>query len=42
VDAEKEGTFRRLIPIDDVGWDNLIMYMNNHPRFDIKELKEED
>jgi NAD-dependent dihydropyrimidine dehydrogenase PreA subunit/flavodoxin len=40
IDAEKAGKFRRLMPIDDVGWDNLIMYIKHHPRFDIKELKE--
>jgi len=42
IDAEKRGTFRRLTPIDDVGWDNLIMYIKHHPRFDIKELKDEE
>ncbi len=42
VDAEKAGRFRRLTPIDDVGWDNLIMYMKHHPRFDIRDLKDED
>jgi NAD-dependent dihydropyrimidine dehydrogenase PreA subunit/flavodoxin len=40
IDAEKAGKFRRLTPIDDVGWDNLIMHIKHHPRFDIKELIE--
>jgi len=42
IDAEKAGKFRRLTPVDDVGWDNLIMYIKHHPRFDIKDLKDED
>jgi flavodoxin/Pyruvate/2-oxoacid:ferredoxin oxidoreductase delta subunit len=42
IDAEKAGKFRRLTPIDDVGWENLIMYIKDHPRFDIKELKDEE
>lgn len=42
IDAEEKGTFRRLTPIDDVGWDNLIMYIKKYPRFDIKELKDEE
>jgi NAD-dependent dihydropyrimidine dehydrogenase PreA subunit/flavodoxin len=41
IEAEEKGEFRRLTPIDDVGWDNLIMYIQNHPRFNIKELKDE-
>jgi len=42
IDFENAGKFRRLIPIDDVGWDNLIMYMKHAPRFDIKKLKNDD
>ncbi len=41
IDAEKMGKFRRVIPINQVGWDNLIMYMTHHPRFNIKDLKDD-
>jgi NAD-dependent dihydropyrimidine dehydrogenase PreA subunit/flavodoxin len=42
IEAEEKGEFRRLTPIDDVGWDNLVMYMERHPRFSIKDLKDEE
>ncbi len=37
-EAEAKGKFRRLVPLDKVGWDNPVMYMKKHPRFDINEL----
>jgi flavodoxin/formate hydrogenlyase subunit 6/NADH:ubiquinone oxidoreductase subunit I len=37
-EAEKEGTFRRLVPIDKVGWDTpYYMVHNKHPRYVIPE-----
>jgi flavodoxin/ferredoxin len=40
--AEREGKFRRHVPLDKIGWDTPVMYMKNHPRFDIHELMEDD
>jgi len=36
-DAEKEGKFRRLISLDDVGWDTPIWKNKNAPRYKIEE-----
>lgn len=37
-EAEAEGRFRRLVPLDEVGWDNPIFGIERTPRFDIKDL----
>jgi len=37
-EAEKEGTFRRIVPLDKVGWDTpYYMVHNKHPRYVIPE-----
>lgn len=36
-EAEARGRFRRLVPLDKVGWDNTIWKNPNHPRFVITE-----
>lgn len=41
-EAEKTGRFRRLVPMDKIGWDNPIWKMKQHPRFDIKELYDDN
>ena len=41
-EAEAKGKFRRLVPLDKIGWDNPIFKMQNHPRFNIKELLEDE
>ena len=41
-EAEKTGKFRRLVPLEEIGWDNPIFKMQQTPRFDINELVEED
>ncbi len=35
--AEAEGRFRRLVPLDKVGWDNPVYKNANHPRFVIED-----
>lgn len=40
--AEQKGKFRRLVPLDKVGWDNPIWKMTNHPRFNIKDLYDDN
>jgi flavodoxin/ferredoxin len=40
-EAEKEGNFRRLIPLDKIGWDTpYYMVHNKHPRYVIPEEEE--
>ena len=39
--AEEEGRFRRLTPLDKVGWDNIIYTIKRHPRFSIEELEKD-
>lgn len=41
-EAEKKGRFRRLVSLDDVGWDNPIFRMEHTPRCDIEKLLSED
>ncbi|OGO20268.1 MAG: hypothetical protein A2144_10080 [Chloroflexi bacterium RBG_16_50_9] len=36
-EAEAKGRFRRLVPLDKVGWDNTIYKNPHHPRFVIEE-----
>jgi hypothetical protein len=36
-DAEAKGLFSRLVPLDKVGWDNIIYKNPKHPRFVIEE-----
>ena len=36
-EAEAQGRFRRLVPLDHVGWDNPVYKNPNHPRFVIAE-----
>jgi ferredoxin len=36
-EAEAKGRFRRLVPLDKVGWDNPVYKNPNHPRFAIEE-----
>lgn len=36
-EAEAKGRFRRLVPLDKVGWDNPVYKNPNHPRFVIEE-----
>ena len=36
-EAEAKGRFRRLVPLDEVGWDNPVYKNPNHPRFVIEE-----
>ncbi|HJX03377.1 MAG TPA: flavodoxin domain-containing protein [Dehalococcoidia bacterium] len=38
LEAEARGKFRRLVPLDKIGWDNPVYKMKNHPRFDINKL----
>jgi ferredoxin/flavodoxin len=40
--AEAKGKFRRLVPLNEIGWDNPIHKMQKHPRFNIEELIEDD
>jgi ferredoxin len=35
--AEAQGRFRRLVPLDQVGWDNLVYRNPKAPRFVIEE-----
>jgi flavodoxin/Fe-S-cluster-containing hydrogenase component 2 len=36
VEAEKEGTFRRLVPVDEIGWDTYYYQVHNkHPKWRI-------
>lgn len=37
-EAEARGRFRRLVPLDKIGWDNLIYKIDRYPRFSIEEL----
>jgi hypothetical protein len=37
-EAKARGKFRRLVPLDKIGWENPVYNMKNHPRFDINEL----
>lgn len=37
-EAEAEGRFRRLVPLDEIGFDNPIFAITRTPRFDIDEL----
>jgi flavodoxin/Fe-S-cluster-containing hydrogenase component 2 len=41
-EAEKTGKFRRLFTLDQVGWDNPIWKMTRHPRFNIKDLYDDN
>jgi ferredoxin len=41
-EAEKTGRFRRLVPLDKVGWDNPIWKMKQHPRFNIKDIYDDN
>jgi ferredoxin len=41
-EAEKAGKFRRLTPLDEVGYDNPIWKMTQTPRFNIKDLYDDD
>jgi hypothetical protein len=36
-EAEAKGRFRRLVPLDRVGWNNPVYKNPNHPRFVIEE-----
>jgi flavodoxin/formate hydrogenlyase subunit 6/NADH:ubiquinone oxidoreductase subunit I len=36
-EAEAEGRFRRLVPLDQVGWDNPVYKIGKRPIFDIEE-----
>jgi len=36
-EAEASGKFRRLVPLDEIGWDHLIYQNPDHPRFVIPE-----
>ena len=36
-EAEAKGRFRRHVPLDKVGWDNIIYKNPKHPRFVIEE-----
>ncbi len=40
-EAEAKGRFRRLTPLDKIGWDNLIYTIKRHPRFSIEELEKD-
>jgi Fe-S-cluster-containing hydrogenase component 2 len=40
-EAEAKGKFRRLTPLDKVGWDNIIYKIKRHPRFSIEELEKD-
>lgn len=40
-EAEAKGKFRRLVPMDKIGWDNIIYKMTRHPRFSIEELEKD-
>ncbi len=40
-EAEAKGKFRRLVPLDKIGWDNVIYKMTRHPRFAIEELEKD-
>jgi Fe-S-cluster-containing hydrogenase component 2/flavodoxin len=40
-EAEAKGKFRRLTPLDKIGWDNLIYKIKRHPRFSIEELEKD-
>jgi hypothetical protein len=35
--AEANGRFRRLVPLDEVGWDHPVYKNPNYPRFAIEE-----
>lgn len=39
-EAEAEGRFRRLIPMDKIGWDTPIYKIKKRPIFDIKEIED--
>lgn len=41
-EASAKGHFRWLVSLDEIGWDNPIYRMRNNPRFNIKELLEDD
>jgi len=41
-EAEKTGKFRRLVPLDKVGWDNPIWKMKQRPIFNIKDLYDDN
>jgi hypothetical protein len=36
-EAEAKGRFRRLMPLDKIGWDNIIYKNPKHPRLMIEE-----
>jgi NAD-dependent dihydropyrimidine dehydrogenase PreA subunit/multimeric flavodoxin WrbA len=40
-EAEAKGRFRRLVAMDQIGWDNPIFSIERTPRFDIEELLED-
>jgi hypothetical protein len=37
-EAEVKGSFRRLVPMDEIGWDDPVFAIERTPRFDIDEL----
>jgi hypothetical protein len=39
-EAEAEGRFRRLIPMDKIGWDTPVYKIKKRPIFDIKEIED--
>jgi Fe-S-cluster-containing hydrogenase component 2/flavodoxin len=39
-EAESKGRFRRLVPLDKIGWDNLICNIKKVPRFVVEEDEE--
>jgi len=40
-EAEAQIHFRRLVPLDRVGWDTPIYKIKRHPRFSIEELEKD-
>jgi ferredoxin/multimeric flavodoxin WrbA len=40
-EAEEKGCFRRLVPMEEIGWDNPVFSIERTPRFDIDELLED-
>jgi len=40
-EAEERGTFRRLVQMDEIGWDDPIFRIERTPRFDIHDLLED-
>jgi len=40
-EAEAKGRFRRLVSLDEVGWDTPIYQIKRYPRFSIEELEKD-